>query len=630
MGILEQKKTKLGVNNLDFNEQKELYEGFVNVGGKVVKLQQDPNHKINTKLSRYIEAKEETEKKRLLQEEKKKSDEIAHQKMLAEKEKIKKMVEESRKNQRMLKPPVIQENKAEAPDEPNPTQDYFSRLAAVLVCIIYGIFNIFGKRFSKKFLNITYYDLQNGLIEAKQILASIIHQDKSFSSHIKDSLASTGFPYYYELLYRFDEIYDPDVFNTLKDLKAVSDPIARGKTAFIKLFKKILILNRYHPSINIAFEKALSYEKELRKMDESIFSANYKKLNKIYTFIFLNYLPKILNLVDFYFKDEIFHGKKIKYRDFINIVPEDMIGFYTKLWAEEEVKEKLKLEQEERQKALEEQEKLKQEKEKGDMPPLSEAEKIAQLKNLPDSVGNGIRIIEENLNFKEILSFYHYSKDPREIMPINDKVFLTFSIMEFFDKEFSFLFVTSSVQFNIISDKGQRIDIRNNLKDIYFHTDDIYKSINEYIKILHEIRKNNTNTYMLAKEQYTKLQQLSLQRSQLSKLIRRQSGQLFENFKNQFKIIVDDYNYDRRIIQNPEDIQSFDTRILGKKISHRQRIIEVFNNGFSVASALHYLVNEGELSGISIEIKQPVFLKFEIPAENENLNENTQLSDFPQ
>lgn len=622
MGELEDKKKKLGIKSMDYTEQKGLYNDFVNVGGKVVELKGEKD-KINVKLEEWIRKKEDEQHREQALEERRRQEELDRKRAIAaqaEKEKKKQVAAQQQKTEKQQKQTNPLEEftaqvakKINTPKEPHPMQDQFSRLAAKLVCVLYGVMRLFGRRFSRSFLDLTYLELQNYLMDNKQILTSILYQDREISNELRHRLAQTGFPYYYELLYRFDQLYDDEFFTMVKTLQSEKEPVYKAKGSFIRLFKKILMLNRYQPSLYNAMEKSLYQEKLLRNLEESVVTQNLKKLHRGYQMIFFNYYPKLTNLIDYYYKDEIASGKKIAFRDFLGIEESDAIGFLSKSWQEEEEKEKQKKEEEEKRRRQDEERIAREKAEQGENGPVSDEEVQELMTRLPEAVQNGMIMIRQNVNFRDILQYYYDKKDSRMVFPMNDKVFLSYSLIEFFDKEFSFLFVSSGVQYNIFSDQGMRRDTRSVLKDLYFHIDDIiYKRLNEYIKILVEIRKVNTNTYMLPKEQYNRIQQLSIQRGQISRNIRVQCGQLIEDFVKQLQIIIEDYEGEKRIVQNPEETVTFDVRILGQRMSQNQKIINVFRNAFFFSSALRYLILSGELGGSAPTLNNPVFLRIEV------------------
>ncbi len=625
MSILKDKKEKLGIDSLGIDNQKKLYEDFVDAGGKVVELKQGPQQKINDQLEKWIQNKEDEQKRRLIDEQKKEEDELARKRAQANRERLQNLIEKNAgpKEKKSVLQELKHEIKINKEKEQNPAQEYFGRLAAKIVCILYGVFGFWGRHFSRNFLDLTLYDLKNSLIESQQILVSVLHQDKDFSDEIRKSLKESGYPYYFELIYRFYLIFDDEVFNLIRELRTAENPIQRGKFVFVKLFKKILVLSRYHPSLPNAFQRALTIEKTNRHLTDNVVDFNLRKLFHTYNFIFYKYYPKILNLVDYYYKDELFLGRKISYSEFLAITEMDAIGYYTKLWEEEEAREKQKLEQKEKSKHY-----------KSEEQPAEQKQEVSglesDLSNLPEEIASGIRRIREMSNFKGILDYYNEVKDPRMSIPVYDKAFLAGTLLEIFDKEYSFLFIASNVQFNIFFDRGQRKDIKSVLKDLYFHIDDVYKRLYEYGRVISGIKKVKEDSFMPSKEKTVKLEQLKFQKTTISRAVRSQTQNIIGDFQKHLQVVLADYKADKYFIQNPDEVLSYETNIAGKKIGHKDTVVNIFKQAYYFSSALYFLVQDGELSGGYLNLKNPVYLAglVQEPGEGEDAEEGEGSSGF--
>ncbi len=619
MGILKDKKEKLGIDSLGYDDQSKLYKDFVNVGGKVIDLKAGPQKVLNEQLEKWIDIREDEQQRRLLEEQQKNEEESMRRKAQASRERLQSLIKKNTVPQMKTGGEETKsEIKIKKVKEPNPTQDYFSRLAAKIVCVIYGVISFWGNHFNRNFLDLTLYDLKNGLIESQQILVSILHQDKEFSTEVRMQFKEKGYPFYFELLYRYYLIFDDEVFNLIRELRTADNPIQRGKFAFIKLFKKILVLSRYHPSLINAFSRALSMEKIAKKLTDNVVDFNLRKLYRTYHFLFYKYYPKILNLIDYYYKDEIFLGRNIPYPEFLGITEIDSLGYYSRLWDEESARERQKAEQKEKIKTQ------KTSEEPSEAQPGGE-EVQAGMENLPEEVALGITMIKDRVNFKDVIKFYMDSKDPRMILPVYDKAFLASTLLETFDKEYSFLFIASNVQFNIFFDRGQRKDIKNILKDLYFHMDDIYKKVYEYVKIISEIKKTKEDVFMPPKDKFSRNHQLKFQKSVISRSIRTQTQILMTDFKNNLLVVLSDYKQDKFFIQNPDEVINYETNVAGKKMSHKETIVDIFKLAYYYSSALSYLLQDGELSGAFTNVKKPVFLDGLTAPEEEDEEEEASL-----
>ena len=95
-----------------------------------------------------------------------------------------------------------------------------------------------------------------------------------------------GRNYYYELIYRFDEIHEEDIFRSIAGLKLVGRQIASGQAPFLRLYRKIYPLNAYRSVLADAVVMTLQTEKQLRNIESSVTDSNIRFLKKQLDFVF--------------------------------------------------------------------------------------------------------------------------------------------------------------------------------------------------------------------------------------------------------------------------------------------------------------------------------------------------------
>ncbi len=574
MGTLEEKKKKLGIDQLDIREQKEVFEEFVRAGGKVIDLESDPTIQLTKKLSQFVEAKEE-------------------QRRAAEKKQTTLSSSPARQSSSQPKP------KSEPETRPSRWNLFWERFAAKWLCILYGIFNLWGTKFSHHFLSLL-GEIEKLSTINHQIFTSLFYQDKAFSYDLRQKLHEMGLSHYYELIYRLDMIYDVDFFRLVRQLLMnPPNPLLIARNNLVKLFKALLILDKYKASLNIVVEKVLATEQTMRSLENITVNKNIQIVNQNIYRLFYTIFPRLLYLADYYYKDMRYLGKFQSFKEFLNFNETDEIGYYTRRWAEEDEQERRRREELERQKALEEQ--MAKEMDEA----LSNSD---GLEGLPEPVRLGMRIIREALNFREVMESFKSLRDPRSLLPLEDKAFLATTLLEFFDKNYSFLFISNQIQFNIFFDAGSRRDYRSVFKDLYFHIDDIYKAFNEYVRNYVELQKIDTTLPGTSKERYIKRQQLELARSQGSRQIRQKVQSLLHDFALNLKIILEDYEKDRKILHNPDEIITLENRIFSRKIAAKTSVISMFAQAYYVASTIDFLISEGEVGGYTLELKNPLLL----------------------
>ncbi|MFN3661063.1 MAG: hypothetical protein ACK4TN_07510, partial [Brevinematales bacterium] len=125
MSILDEKKKKLGIDQMDIRDQKEIFDEFVRAGGKVIDLQADPSIQLTQKLSQFVEAKEAR---------------------LAEAQR--KQQEANRKKNMTSSFPSSSSPSSPKTNKPSRWELFWDRLVAKWIGILYGIFNFWGSKFS--------------------------------------------------------------------------------------------------------------------------------------------------------------------------------------------------------------------------------------------------------------------------------------------------------------------------------------------------------------------------------------------------------------------------------------------------------------------------------------------------
>lgn len=578
--VYEEKREKLGIHKLHHDEQKKLFNEFVQIGGEVVDLQPDEKSHLNEKLEEWIRQKELEYKKKVAEELGK---EKTHYKTTRENK-------DSYERTEPVKNKVSSSTPKRKKDD-NPTPYFFSRLASKITCILYGIFPIFKRGFTKSFMELTFYKLQTGLLDAQQILFTIFQTDPKVTNRIRNFLLKAGYTYYFELVYRFYLLYDEILFSKLFETTDDYDnPVFRSKPHFIELFKRILSIHRYYTTLDKAFLKLLEEEKRICNLDIKLTDMRFEKLKDISKFVFEKYFPKLLHLIDFYYKDEIFQMEKPRnFKDFLNVTEKDMLGYWNRYWEEEEKKLKIK-----------------EEKPKETPPVIEETAN----KKINQSILEGIELINNSIDFAGILNFYSSIKDPRMLLSFNDKVFITWVLLEYFDKFYSPIFASNSIIYQVTFNAGQRVDIRGNLKDLYYEINTNYKNFKEYLTIVGELNKTASSTIVGSKELFSLSQKLEMQRAQISKKIRTDVAIEMKKIMDNLEMVFVDYNFEKKIILNPEEIIPLEVNFCGKKHNINKKVIDLFKEAYNFVSAFHFMLNDGDLSGTLLSVIKPKYLSF--------------------
>jgi len=566
---IDEIREKLKINEMDDFTKKDLFNKFTSIGGKVIEETEDENiiEKMNyddlNKKNKNITIKEQ--------------------------KKIKKIKKEDEKN----KINIIFAN-------------WIDYISSKLNCFISNITNFKVTNFRNNFINLILFDFQNALINSRMILASVLYQDKYIASEIKKMLCfnSKDFPFYFEILYKYDNLFNAELFNQLNIIREELKTVNKAKPYFIFLFKNLYILKPYINALKISVDKALIYERDLRKLEKNITYSNIRKLYGYIDFIFYKVYPKLFILIDYYYKNDT-KDKNIDFINYLELKEEDQIGFLTMKWKKELEEEAKKMK------------KLKEQK-------LNEEVIEKEENNKNDPIKKGLDLIKKYINFKQILEKFSQEKDPRILFSINDKVFLTYTLIDFFDKEFSFILNSNKVNYNIVFDFGNRIDMKKELLNNYYKLNGIYERVNEYLKILRDLKKIEDDAFLNIEEKNALHNQYTIQRSQISKIIRKETSEIVELFLKNFLYILTDYRNEKKVLQNPDDIVEFDLKIGESRICEGQKIINIIENAYYIIDAIHFLLIEGELGGISPIVENPIYLNLD---NNEVINNEEKIED---
>ncbi|MGC8764601.1 MAG: hypothetical protein ACP5QT_01780 [Brevinematia bacterium] len=572
------KKTKIdeirertGIKELSEKEKKEMFKKFVEAGGRVVNLDEEErkNILVGKRSGRGVAIATQRDE-----------------------------TEVDGKNKAYSKRIV----KLERSKAFNPFNRWIEKFSSRIDCFVNGILTFSGKAFAERFRKLFLVDFQNALLGSRMILASVLYQDKFASQEIKKKLLlDNTFPYYYELIYRYDNIYTEERYEVIERMRFSLDIVEDLRPVIMDIFKDIMILQPYFVSLKSAIEKALWLEKELRGINSTVYFENLHKLNGYVDFVFNKVYPKLFILVDYFYRDRT--NLRKKFREFLNFGEQDTLGYYTFNWK----KELLKSIKEEEKKGSEQKEKI------GSQESVEEVKEEAQ--EVSNVVAEGIKLIVKNINPLKSLKQYLENKDLRAIFSPRDKVFLSFLVLDYFDKEFSFIFTSNKVEIGIAFIEGNRMDLRKELTNIYYRVNGIFERVDEYLKVIKEIKKIENDSFLSFQEKTGRLNQYSIERSQLSRMIRRDMKNLFDEFSNKLLYLISDYNGERKILQNPEDIMEFDVKIDGERFSNGKKVIDIIEAAYKFCSGALFLLSDADLGGLGIFLEKPIYLNFDLSGE---------------
>lgn len=571
-------RKKLKISDLDENKRTEMFKTFTNAGGKVIDLNKKDKEPI-------VINKDKKGKKG-------KKDDFDYF------DPMQRRREEAKKQRLMQKGGAsgsITSSKYDVDN--NPVSRWIERFSAKLSCVFGGIFTFSGQKFKNRFINLMLNDYQTALLESRMVLASVLHQNQMVQQEIRKKMnLDTKNPYIYEIMQRFENLYSEEAFNRLESLRDDPFRVEELKSFLIEIFKPIYLLKNYVGALKSGVEKALLYEKELRKLNASITFANYRKVTAAADVVFQKVYTNLFSLVDYYHKmDSKF--KMIPFKKYIKIEDSDLIGYLSNKWKEERELEATK-------------DNIRDSLKSDGAQTIASVEQENKEKTLSDDIfQDALDFLKKYVKFKVVLQKHREEKkDLRALFSINDKMFLMYTILDFFDKEYSFLFTSTKVKYNMTFNAGVRIDIKKDLTNLYYKISSVFDRVNEYLKIIKEILKLNNDGYISMKEKASLSNQYSVERSRISRAARKEARELFEKIAKNLFFVIDDYNNHKNILQNHDEKLEFNKKIDGERLVDGETVIEAVREAYGLSYLIHSLLIDGDIGGYSVVLEKPIYL----------------------
>lgn len=546
MASIDDIKKRLELDKLDSITRKEMFNKFVEKGGKVIDDEDDKK-----KRSRFNRERQQYLLK--LQEErlKKYSGENTNEYTKYETDKKR----DDKKSQKFYANEKIKRS-----------------FATYISGMLLGIFSL-GGYFTKKFSYEMTEPLKKILQELKQAVEPLLSIKDSKKWEIVEVINLKN-PFAYEILVRYDSLIDQN------DLIEISSYFNIHNFALcpniikqlVTFFKKLVVLYPYWESAKSILWDAQLYYQDVTAITPSVPKS---KISKNIDRLFAFYFPRLFMILNY----NQGYNYEFSYERAYNIASisnEEDIGSITK-----ELNYKKKLYYEE----------LAKEKERN-LAELKKSLEQKELEKIPKYVIKGLelidKIIEEGVNKEE-------NETILKLIEKNEKMFYFLIIFNEFDREYSFLLTTSQIKYDVKHISGTKIDIKDDLDNLYIKFNEIISLIKEYIKLTEsqkEFEETESINKIFKDQELTKIE---TKRVQIFYEIRTRAIIFFKSFSNIMQTIIADYEGERMILKNGEDKLHFELLQEKKPKFENVKIITAIILSFSLSSAIHYYLTKGKL-----------------------------------
>lgn len=571
MGDIDKTRDRLKLDDIEEDDRRDLFNKFVGVGGEVLydrkKTSQNTanssikkNNSVNSNISSHSDIKSKREPS------------------FTNKQIANETVEKSKKSENEIasvvnkKKPLLYNTKL-----------WFKAFTS-------GVITLFGGKVHPKFLNFIDRNVISALLEMDTLILNALNpmgindtdaknkRDKiiaRFAEELEDV----------ELLERIKDQYDEKVYkNLLRPYKDLDySVIAVNYVNELKsMFRPLYVLHLYVSRIKSVGEKAMLSYAAVDNMSKGIVNSRISAFKRAVDLIYLKYYPKLLILLQYASKEKL--ETIDDFNKFLEIKDADILGYYTKL----------KLASQKLQES-----KIEEAKENIGKKDKEEEEKLSKIETI------GVKLIEKCVSFRKADNNIEYETDPFYTVEENDKIYRINALIDFLDREYSILFVSNKVKYNLVYDNLVRTDYKSDFNNIFLSLSDINSRFNEYSEICKSILKIEQDEGMRFEQRVSMLSERNGQRVYIAKNLKSSVISIISPFKKKLDKLLLDKEERERIIGNPNDILTFFTDVG----NHRKRVqgynvLKALTEAYYFVSGFNYLINEGELSGSGLLIEK--------------------------
>ncbi len=578
MADFDDTKQKLGMDEMDKRERKEIFEKFVDGGGKVV----DEKKKKGVSFDR-------TKQKEWMGK-------IADSK--------------ERTGEGFIDSDYDSSMDDIGPDkEERKWASFWDSIAVRFKGLFSKTVAFFGNRVNENFFEFIKSRVIPQMNNFNSIINYIMTTDEKKFEEIKSALNEKE-PYYYPLLLKYSELYVKDEFSLLMYYRraGIKKITPRHLEEPLKIIMyKIYLLKDFKTGAINAFRTALFIIAKHKNWNKAVYRREMTQVRNTINIIFSQLLPKFYSIILYNIKENVYLDSKRMTR-YLGIQDEDRIDYAAK-------------------KASELEEMLPQvSKGKDDKGTEEKKEELKYIKKyfyelneediknmeLDEFIIKGIKLMQETdwkANIEE-----QKSEFPVDKCSENDKILHILAFLKEFENEYSFILTSPKVNVQSLYEDNIRVDYKDKLNDMYTPLSGLYETIHNYMEVVKSIDDVNDDPAMQEYDKYNRVTKYEGKKEEISLGLRKRILSYFAELQQYFDKFIDDYNGEQKIIGTPDEKLRFDKDVEGNRKAEGKTVIETISMADAFITAFIFRLEEsGDFSGTGIEIKQ-----YDVEAEGES------------
>ena len=575
MGDIDKTRDRLKLDDIEEDDRRDLFNKFVDAGGEVV---YDGRKKINSTTTN-INANTNSHIKKNNSINTNSQSRFEHSDIKPKKE--------SHPTNKQTNYEAIEKIKTNEVFKPaNKSKPLFFNFKLWLSAFSSGVITFFGGKVNSKFLNFIDKNVISSLLEMDTLMFNALNPmgiNDADSKNKREKIISRFATELedVELLERIKDQYDEKVYkNLLRPYKELDSPVvAVNYVNELKgMFRPLYVLHLYSSKIKLVGEKAMSSYAIVDNMSRGIVNSRISAFKRAVELIYSKYYPKLLILLQYASKEKL--ETLEEFNKFLEITDVDILGYYTKLKLANQKLHESKIEAA-----------------KENIGKKDEEEKLNKIESI------GVKLIEKCVSFKKEDNNIEYETDPFYTIEENDKIYRIKVLIDFLDREYSILFVSNKVKYNLVYDNLVRTDYKSDFNNIFLSLSDINSRFNEYSEICKNILKVEEDEAMRFEQRVSMLSERNGQRAYISKNLKSTVMSIINSFKKKLDKLLLDKEEREKIIANPNDILTLFADIGNhKKRVQGYNVLKALTEAYYFISGFNYLITEGELSGAGILI----------------------------
>lgn len=430
--------------------------------------------------------------------------------------------------------------------------------------------------FHKNFLKHFSEDYKPALIGIQMIYYHFFKKNPANGRRITGRLDKIS-TIYFEVIEKIGELYDQMILDQItmhyQNFPDVPKSVSELRDPLMMLFRELYILKSYENIIYNAFEKTLEIDSKLSDGGDQKYKRKDIK-NSLYV-IFYKLYPR-LHALFCHYQGDIFYDTDSRIDEILSIAESEKPGSRMK--------------------------KLYPGKEK---PGRSSAENKEESADVPEKDNREDKYTRDGLimmHSLDLASLRRYDKKRIfELVEDNDKILVTYLLFLEFEFEYSFVMTTNKIRYNVDFTDNVKVDFKQKMQDIFNETRKCHEAFQAYADAYAAYNKIKIQRPLSSDQYYAYSKRLDdsvKRKDQIGNMARMVLKSYMERLGSELEMLISDMDSRQRFIENPQDLLDFTVEIEGDKKLHNKKIYEALTVIYSFISALIYRLGpDGDLSG---------------------------------